>query len=77
MYTSLKDELNNLINETNNAVSDIDKNYKLADAEINRRIEIIEGGYALNSDVNSEIERAKNEEKRIDFQNQRSINWGK
>ena len=45
---------------------DIDKNYKLADAEINRRIEIIEGGYALNSDVNTEIERAKNEEKRLE-----------
>lgn len=63
---TLKDDLNILIYETNNVVSDIDKNYKLADAEINRRVEIIEGGYALNSDVNSEIERAKSEEKRIE-----------
>ena len=66
LTSSDKSELISSNKVTSDKISEVEKNYLLADAELNKRLEVIEGGYALNSVVNSEIERAKSEEKRIE-----------
>ena len=65
--TSLdKSELISSNKVTSDRISEVEKNYLLADTELNKRLEVVEGGYALKSDVNTEVERAKGEEKRIE-----------